>query len=145
MSKKRLTSIGKPKMGKKMNKKATFHNRQNDYESLEKHLLSTYSSGVYISSFDLVQIGAKLGLELPLKERDVLIRKLFGEMKEHNRLGELLAHFMLLLKDRTTTYIRLGNQHLDAREVIGVWMQKAASTDRLLKHEAQKEATHANG
>ncbi|MBN2825277.1 MAG: hypothetical protein JXQ76_08140, partial [Campylobacterales bacterium] len=119
----------------------TFQNRQSDYESLEKHLLSTYSSGVYISSFDLVQIAAKLGLELPLKERDILMRKLFGEMKEQNRLNDLLAHLMLFFKDRATAYTRLGNQHIDARDVISNWIQRAKSTDMLLKREAQKVAS----
>lgn len=127
-----------------MGKKVTFQDRQSDYESLEKHLLSTYSCGVYISSYDLVEIAKKLGVELPLKERDILIRKLFGEMKEQGKLGDLLAQFMLFFKDRTTSYTRLGNQHIDARDVIGNWMQKAKSTDMLLKREAQKVASNAN-
>jgi len=127
-----------------MGKKVNFQDRQSDYESMEKHLLSTYSSGVYISSYDLVEIGKKLGVELPLKERDILMRKLFGDMKEAGKLGDLLAQFMLFFKDKTTTYTRLGNQHIDARDVIGNWMQKAKSTDMLLKREAQKVATDAS-
>lgn len=127
-----------------MGKKVTFHNRQSDYESLEKHLLSTYSSGVYISSYDIVVMAQKLGIELPLKERDVLMRKLFGDMKEQNRLGDLLAQLILFFKDRATLYTRLGNQHIDARDVIGNWMQKAKSTDMLLKREVQKVASDAN-
>ncbi|MEA2028912.1 MAG: hypothetical protein U9N49_08045, partial [Campylobacterota bacterium] len=60
------------------------------------------------------------------------------------KLGDLLAQFMLFFKDRTTSYTRLGNQHIDARDVIGNWMQKAKSTDMLLKREAQKVASNAN-
>jgi len=126
-----------------MGKKASFEDRQSDYESLEKHLLSTYFSGVYISSYDLVQIAKRLDVELALKERDVLMRKLFGEMKEQNRLNDLLAQFMLFFKDRATAYTRLGNQHMDARDIIGSWIQKAKSTDMLLKREAQKVASNA--
>jgi hypothetical protein len=127
-----------------MAKQASFENRQSDYESLEKHLLSTYSSGVYISSYDLIQIAKKLDVELPFKERDILIRKLFGEMKEQNRLNDLLAQFMLFFKDKATTYTRLGNRYIDARDVIGNWLQKAKSTDMLLKREAQKVAADAS-
>jgi len=127
-----------------MAKRASFENRQNDYESLEKHLLSTYASGVYISSNDLVEIAKKLDIELPFKERDILMRKLFGEMKEQNRLSDLLVQLILFFKERATTYTRLGNRHIDARDVIGIWLQKAKSTDMLLKHEAQKVASDAS-
>ncbi len=113
-------------------------NRQSDYESLEKHILSVYHSGVYISSHDLVEIGKTLGYDLPLKERDILLRKMLGDAKKNGKLTELLGQLSLLLKRRAQIYTQLGNANIPAREVISQWLHKAKSTDLLIKREAAK-------
>ena len=48
--------------------KQKFKDRQNEYETLEKQLLSLFHSGIYISSYDIVQLGKAIGYDLPLKE-----------------------------------------------------------------------------
>jgi len=113
-------------------------NHQSDYESLEKHILSVYHSGVYVSSHDLVEIGKTLGYDLPLKERDILLRKILGDAKKDGKLTELLDQLGLLLKRRAQIYTLLGNEHIPAREVISQWLHKAKSADWLIKREAAK-------
>ena len=113
-------------------------NRQSDYESLEKHILSVYHSAVYVSSHDLVMIGRELGYDLPHKERDILLRKLLGDTKVDEKLPELLAKLGQLLKRRADIYTQLGNEHMPARAIITEWLHKAKTTDRLIKSEASK-------
>ncbi|MEA3418727.1 MAG: hypothetical protein U9Q90_04945 [Campylobacterota bacterium] len=113
-------------------------NRQSDYESLEKHILSVYHSGVYVSSHDLVVIGKELDYDLPLKERDILLRKMLGDAKVEGKLSDLLGKLALLLKRRAQIYTQLGNEHIEAREVISGWLHKAKATDLLIKREAAK-------
>lgn len=122
-------------------KKATalkHQNRQSDYESLEKHILSVHHSGVYVSSHDLVEIGKTLDYDLPLKERDILLRKMLGDAKKDGKLTELLGQLGLLTKRRAQIYTQLEKVHMPAREVISQWLQKAKSTDLLIKREAAK-------
>ncbi len=113
-------------------------NRQNDYESLEKHILSVFHSGVYVSSHDLVQIGNAMGNEYPYKERDILLKKMLGDARENGNFNELLAKLTALLKHRAAIYTELGNTHMAARDVISRWLQKAKTTDRLIKSEISK-------
>jgi hypothetical protein len=118
--------------------KPKFIDRQNDYESLEKQLLSLFHSGVYISSYDIVTIGEKIGYKLPLKERDILLRRVIGDAKKDAKLKELLEHFGLLIEKRAKKYRALGDEHPHAREVISSWIHKAKSTNLLLKREMMK-------
>jgi len=113
-------------------------NRQSDYDSLEKHILSVFHSGVYISSHDLVTIGRELEYDYPLKERDILLRRMLGDTKKDGRLTELLAKLAQLLKQRAQTYTQLGNDYMAMREIISIWLQKAKTTDKLIKSEIAK-------
>jgi hypothetical protein len=111
--------------------------KQNDYESLGKRLLSLFHSGVYISSYDIVKIGDKIGYTLPFKQRDILLQKLIGEAKREKKLKVLITHIQALILIRMEQYRKLGNEHPYARETISGWLQKAKSTHLLLQKEIQ--------
>jgi hypothetical protein len=113
-------------------------NRQSDYDSLEKHILSVFHSGVYISSHDLVTIGKELEYDYPLKERDILLRRMLGDTKKDGNFTQLLAKLAQLLKKRAETYTQLGNEYMATRAIISIWLQKAKTTDRLIKSEMAK-------
>lgn len=113
-------------------------NNQSDYETLEKHILSAHHSGVYVSSHDLVQIGRELGYDPGYKERDILLKRMLGDAKQDGKLTDLLAKLGQLLKKRAQIYTQLGNEHMAARDMISEWLQKAKSTDLLIKREAAK-------
>lgn len=112
--------------------------RQSDYETLEKHILSVYHSGVYVSSYDLVVIGHALGYDLPLKERDILLSKMLGDAKTDGRLSDLLKELRQLLKKRAQRYRQLGDSHEAVRSVISVWLHKAKAADTLIQKEISK-------
>ncbi|MBN2768150.1 MAG: hypothetical protein JXQ68_03535 [Campylobacterales bacterium] len=114
--------------------------KQNDYESLEKQLLSLFHSGVYISSYDIASIGEKIGYKLPLKERDILLQRLMGEAKKDAKLKDLLKLFGALIEERVKKYKILGDEHPYAREVISSWLHKAKSTHLLLQRESARIA-----
>lgn len=115
--------------------KRKFENRQNEYETLEKQLLSLFRSGLYISSHDIVQLGKTIGYDLPLKERNILLSKLLGEAKKDNKIKSLFDAVSALIKHRAMQYTELGNMHPHARPLISLWLQKAKSTDLLIKRE----------
>ena len=116
-----------------MKHQAKHKDLQNEYESLEKQLLALFYSGVYISSNDLIGISKKLNYNLPLKERNILLQKLMGDAKKDNKLIELLGYLRDLLKIKGSDYIKLGEKYPYAQNIIGSWLQKAKSTDRLIK------------
>lgn len=112
--------------------------RQSTYETLERQLLALYHSGIYLSSYDIVVVGKEVGYDLPLKERDILLRKLIGEAKKDGNLVLLLERLSMLVAKRASLYRTLGNSHPYARGLISSWIQKAKSTDLLLKREIKE-------
>lgn len=117
------------KLGKK------HEDRQSEYETLEKQLLSLHHSGIYFSTFDIVQLGKSIGLDLSFKDRDILLRSLLAKAKEQEQLVELLRQITLFIRDRANRYTILGNEFPHARPLISQWLQKAKATDALLKRE----------
>lgn len=115
--------------------KPKFKDRQNEYETLEKQLLSLFHSGIYISSYDIVQLGKAIGYDLPLKERNILLSRLLGDAKKDNKTKDLFDAVSALIKHRAMQYTELGNMHPHARPIISIWLQKAKSTDLLIKRE----------
>lgn len=115
--------------------------RQSEYETLEKQLLSLFHSGIYISSFDVVQIGKAIGLDMPFKDRDVLLKSLFAGAKKEDKFSEALRQIGLYIRERANKYTVLGNEYPHARPLISSWIQKAKATDALLKREMARD-TH---
>lgn len=110
-------------------------NQSSPYESLEKQLLSLFFSGIYISSHDIRQLGAKVDIELPVKDRNILLSRLFGDANKANKNKELYMAISDLLRSRAMEYTMLGNNYPHAKPLIFKWLQKAKSTDLLLKRE----------
>ncbi len=115
--------------------KPKFKDKQNEYETLEKQLLSLFHSGIYISSYDIVQLGKAIGYDLPLKERNILLSRLLGNAKKDNKIKSLFDALSALIKHRAMQYTKLGNNHPHARPIISAWLQKAKATDLLIKRE----------
>jgi len=110
-------------------------NQTSPYESLEKQLLSLFFSGLYISSHDIRQIGAKIGIELPVKDRNILLSRLFGDANKENKTKELYLAISDLIRSRAMQYAILGNNYPHTKPLILKWLQKAKATDLLLKRE----------
>lgn len=110
-------------------------NQTSPYESLEKQLLSLFFSGIYISSHDIRQIGAKIGIDLPVKDRNILLSKLFGDANKANINKELYMAISDFIKSRTMQYTILGNNYPHTKPLVSKWLHKAKSTDLLLKRE----------
>jgi len=113
--------------------------RQSEYETLEKQLLSLFHSGIYISSFDVIKIGKTIGLDMPFKDRDILLKSLFSQAKKEDKFQEALRQLGLFLKERANAYTVLGNEYPHARPLISSWLQKAKATDSLLKREMARD------
>ena len=103
------------------------------YEELEKHILSTLHSGIYLSPYDIVNIGTELGYDFPLTARDKLFRALFGKAVEDKKILELLDLLSGLIDKRIEIYLQLTERSKAADEAVSQWIDKAKDTDKLIK------------
>ncbi len=74
---------------------------------VEKHLLSLYDCGCYLSTQNIVLIAQEMGLELPYKKRSFLLQTLLLHAKEHNQSHRLLDLLLTLLEQKSQELSKL--------------------------------------
>jgi len=104
---------------------------------LERHLLTLYSSGCYISNFDLLHIAKECGIHIDLSDRVKMLKKLLAQAKEEQKTEKLLRSFIHLYQKRIQEYQRLYER--TPIPPLQEHLQKATATIRLLQISIQKE------
>ena len=105
------------------------------YEGVERHLMAVFYSGVYITNADIVEVGKKLGLDLPLKDRMALLKQLMRHAHDNNLKTQLMQGFLDVINRRANAYRQLLQDFPDAAAVLEPMIQKARSTALLLQRE----------
>lgn len=101
----------------------------------EKSMLSLYSSGVYISTKDIVALGKKLDIELPYKTRRIILQKLFIEAKAKDQFANLVALVSQMIDAKSQKLLEMSKHYAATAAVIQPLIQKANSTKMLLQRE----------
>lgn len=103
-----------------------------EVESLQKKLLTLYFSGIYITSADLIAIAESLEIELPSKEREILMKYLFKEAISQNKLESLLEHIVGLLNVRSEKYRALTIGFAAIAPLTSMWVNKINSIKSII-------------
>ncbi|MCH9814058.1 MAG: hypothetical protein K0U47_08970 [Epsilonproteobacteria bacterium] len=101
----------------------------------EKSMLSLHSSGVYISTRDIVELGNKLEIELPYKTRRIILQKLFIEAKEKEQFANLVALISQMIDTKIQKLLETSQPYPSTSTIIQPLIQKANSTKMLLQRE----------
>jgi len=109
------------------------------YEGIERQLMAVHYSGVYLSNADIVRVGKKMGLDLPLKERMSLLKELMHEAHEQGLKPRMMQGFVEILQERARAYQQLAQDYPAAMPVLGPMIQKARSTALLLQREMRSD------
>lgn len=109
------------------------HEESSKYQQLLGQLLTLFFSGVYITSYDMLEIGKKLGYELPSKHRELILKTLFMESEKENKMNLLIQQLIILLNTRIHEYQTLTKQYPLIQEVSFLWIQKAHTMIKLLQ------------
>lgn len=108
------------------------HQEVNKYQHLINQLLTLFFSGVYITSQEMIDLAANLGIELPSKNRELILKNLFLEAEQRGQLEPLLDGFIMLLQERIQQYNALNRDYAGIQEIASVWIHKANTMIRLL-------------
>jgi hypothetical protein len=116
-----------------------YEKRKNDqeksspYSGVERHLLNTFFSGVYISAKDFVLVGRALGFEgLSLKNRELIIKDLIAKANSENRVTELAEEIVKIIDLRVSEYRELLENYPKTAPVLTPLVQKAISSKKLV-------------
>ncbi len=111
------------------------------YEEVSKHqniinqLLTLFFSGVYITSWDMLEIAKALDFDFPSKNRELILKNLFLHYEKENKIPQLTQQLSLLLYDRIAQYNTLTQHYPNICEVSSLWIQKAHTMIKLLQQQ----------
>ncbi len=111
------------------------------YEEVSKHqniinqLLTLFFSGVYITSWDMLEIAKALDFDFPSKNRELILKNLFLHCEKENKIPQLTQQLSLLLYDRIAQYNTLTQHYPNICEVSSLWIQKAHTMIKLLQQQ----------
>ncbi|MCF6201178.1 MAG: hypothetical protein L3J42_03485, partial [Hydrogenimonas sp.] len=91
------------------------------YEGVERHLSALFYSGVYITNADIVEVAKDIGLELPMKDRNALLKHVMRYAHENGKKSELMQSFAKLLANRVERYKDLSKNFSDSNPLIKEW------------------------
>ncbi len=102
--------------------------------NLEISLLSITISANYLSTYDIVQIGKTLGIQLPYKKRSLILKELFIYVKKNTIQKELINELLKLIEKKEKKYQQLRQNYKNSSFIILGWLKKLNSIKRLIQY-----------
>lgn len=115
--------------------KRNFSEKPSPFQNLENHFLNVFHAGVYISGQELVNIGKKFDFEIPLKNRELVIKNLLNTAHEEGNLPAVMVELSHLIQERIKTLNTLALDYPHAAGYLQTLIQRSSSTDKLLKQQ----------
>jgi len=108
------------------------------FASMEKYLLNTFFSGLYISSADLMKIAADMGIPMQMNSRELQIKELLNKSYDSNKTAMAISLLNKLIDERIQEYRRLSLDYPAAKGALSTLLQKANDTKNLFAEESRK-------
>ena len=105
------------------------------FQNLENHFLNVFHAGVYISGQEMVNIGKKFDYDIPLKNRELVIKNLLNSANDENNLQAVILELSHLIQSRIKTLNSLALDYPNAANYLQTMIQRSASSDKLLKQQ----------
>jgi len=102
---------------------------------IEKHLLSLFECGCYISTHDIVLLGAHFDLEFAFKKRASLLQTLLVAARKNNTTPKLLSLLCTLLETKSEEMKILLSAYPHAASHMKSLLHKIEATKMLLSRE----------
>lgn len=112
---------------------------------VEKHLLSLSTCGCYISTKDIVRLGAQLGIELAYKKRSLLLQTLFIHARSHQLMLELLEYLCTLLDAKAIALQSIIRHYAHMERLQSHFLFKIHATKLLLQRELALHVKESDG
>ena len=108
------------------------------FTALENHFLNTFFSGIYISAKEFLEVAKKVGLDVSMNSRELLIKELLNKSDEKGSLEQTIALLNALLQQRVEKYNELSRDYPGANIPLAQLSQKAKATKSLLAQKTQR-------
>ena len=106
--------------------------KQSPYSGVERQLLNTFFSGLYFSAKEFVDLGKELDLDLPVKGRELIIKKIIAEVSKRGDMPMFVEKLSAMIDRKKDEYEVLLQNYPNSSDTLSPLIQKAVSTKKLL-------------
>ena len=115
--------------------KKGFKEKASPFQTLENHFLNVYHAGVYLSAKEMINVGKEFGYDIPLKSRELIIKKLHNTANDKDELSAVITKLSSIVQERIKTLNALASDFPKAAAFLQGIIQRTTSTDMLLKRQ----------
>lgn len=99
-----------------------------------KKSLTLFFSGVYLTNQDLLNVVYRVGIEEPLKSKEMILKNSLSKLSKENRIGDLISVLIELIENRKGEYLKIIQNYPKGGEVLRIWFDKSENYINELKN-----------
>ncbi len=107
---------------------------ETEFERIIKILLVPAKSGIYISRYNLRDMGRAIGVEMPIKDRKFMLKDLFIYAKQLNKMKEFLDVIIDFVDYRIEQYKWLEENYPRSKAITQKWIKKADALKQFIEN-----------
>ncbi len=107
---------------------------ETEFERIIKILLVPAKSGIYISRYNLRDMGRAIGVEMPIKDRKFMLKDLFIYAKQLNKMKEFLDVIIDFVDYRIEQYKWLEENYPRSKAITQKWIKKANALKQFIEN-----------
>lgn len=107
---------------------------ETEFERIIKILLVPAKSGIYISRYNLRDMGRAIGVEVPIKDRKFMLKDLFIYAKQLDKMKEFLDILIDFINYRIDQYKWLEENYPRSKAITQKWVKKANALKQFIEN-----------
>ncbi len=118
----------------KFSQQFDFLKEEGEFDRILKVLTVPAKSGIYLSRFDIRNIGLSLGVDITVRERKEMLKDLFYYSKQLNKMKEFLDLLIQYVNSKIEEYRELQEAFPKTRDIIQTWIDKAEKLNKFIEN-----------
>jgi hypothetical protein len=107
---------------------------ETEFERIIKILLVPSKCGIYISRYNIRDMGRAIGVDIPIKDRKFMLKDLFIYAKQLNKMKEFLDTIIDFINYRIDQYRWLEENYPRSKTITQKWIKKAESLKQFIEN-----------
>ncbi len=107
---------------------------ETEFERIIKILLVPAKSGIYLSRYNIRDLGRLIGVDIPIKDRKFMLKDLFLYAKQLDKMKEFLDYIIDFIDYRINQYKELEENYPRSSTITQKWIKKAKALRNFIEN-----------
>ncbi len=107
---------------------------ETEFERIIKILLVPAKSGIYMSRYNIRDLGRSIGVEMSIKDRKFMLKDLFLYAKQLDKMKTLLDNIIEFINYRIEQYKWLEENYPRSKNITQKWVKKAEALKQFIEN-----------